>query len=69
MNETTFSTNVVFLFLVVGPMRASKIFVEDLNQLGLLDLVNQVRVDLYGSLAMTGEGHGTPGAILVSQVD
>ncbi|KAJ3409155.1 hypothetical protein HDV05_004575 [Chytridiales sp. JEL 0842] len=49
----------------VGPMRAAKIFVEDLKQLSLLELVNQVRVDLYGSLALTGDGHGTPGAILM----
>ncbi|KAJ3212143.1 hypothetical protein HDU67_004013 [Dinochytrium kinnereticum] len=49
----------------VGPMRAAKIFVEDLNSLSLLSRVQTVRVDLYGSLALTGVGHGTPGAILM----
>ncbi|KAJ1548686.1 hypothetical protein HK405_000648 [Cladochytrium tenue] len=49
----------------VGPMRAAKIFVEDLRLLALLQRVRQVRVDLFGSLALTGEGHGTPGAILM----
>ncbi|KAJ3323982.1 hypothetical protein HDV06_000958 [Boothiomyces sp. JEL0866] len=49
----------------VGPMRAAKIFVEDLNSLGVLRKVSQIRVDLYGSLALTGVGHGTPNAILM----
>ncbi|KAJ3193768.1 hypothetical protein HK101_004122 [Irineochytrium annulatum] len=46
-------------------MRAAKIFVEDLLRLQLLDKVDSIRVDLYGSLALTGEGHGTPGAVLM----
>ncbi|KAJ3299332.1 hypothetical protein HDU76_006350 [Blyttiomyces sp. JEL0837] len=49
----------------VGPMRAAKIFVEDLKALGLLEKVRRIRVDVYGSLALTGEGHGTPNAILM----
>jgi hypothetical protein len=38
----------------VGPMRAAKIFVEDLVELEALGRVTQLRCDLYGSLAMTG---------------
>lgn len=49
----------------VGPMRAAKIFVEDLEQGRVLERVSQMRVDLYGSLALTGKGHGTPEAILM----
>ncbi|RKO88593.1 serine dehydratase beta chain-domain-containing protein, partial [Blyttiomyces helicus] len=49
----------------VGPMRAAKIFVEDLEKLDVLRNVSQLRVDLYGSLALTGVGHGTPSAILM----
>jgi L-serine deaminase len=49
----------------VGPMRAAKIFIEDLIYLGILEKAKQLRVDLYGSLALTGVGHGTPNAILV----
>ena len=49
----------------VGPMRAAKIFVESVRDLGLLPSVSSMRVELYGSLALTGDGHGTPGAILV----
>ncbi|KAJ1991440.1 hypothetical protein H4R33_001361 [Dimargaris cristalligena] len=49
----------------VGPMRASKIFIADLEHYHLMDRVSHLRVDLYGSLALTGVGHGTPDAILI----
>nr|WP_271211760.1 L-serine ammonia-lyase [Rhodococcus wratislaviensis]GLK37952.1 L-serine ammonia-lyase [Rhodococcus wratislaviensis] len=49
----------------VGPMRAAGTFVDDLDTLGLLGDVAGVRVDLYGSLAATGAGHGTMSAILL----
>ncbi|KAK9675110.1 hypothetical protein K7432_016640, partial [Basidiobolus ranarum] len=49
----------------VGPMRAGKIFVTDLERLQVLDKVKSLRVDLYGSLALTGVGHGTPDATLM----
>ncbi|KAI8898099.1 serine dehydratase alpha chain-domain-containing protein [Globomyces pollinis-pini] len=49
----------------VGPMRAAKIFVEDLLGLKVLNKVHSVRADLYGSLALTGVGHGTPNAVLM----
>ncbi|GLY31982.1 L-serine ammonia-lyase [Kineosporia sp. NBRC 101731] len=43
----------------VGPMRAAAEFAETLDKLGRTELVRRVRVDLFGSLAATGEGHGT----------
>ncbi|KZT56801.1 L-serine ammonia-lyase [Calocera cornea HHB12733] len=46
-------------------MRAGKIFVGDLEELGLLDKIKTVKVTLYGSLAATGKGHMTPQAILL----
>ncbi|KAJ3122865.1 hypothetical protein HK100_011812 [Physocladia obscura] len=49
----------------LGPMRAAKIFAKEANGHGFLHEIYQVRVDLYGSLALTGVGHGTPGAILM----
>lgn len=49
----------------VGPMRAGNIFVEDLAQANLLHRVNKIRVSIYGSLALTGEGHMTPSALLL----
>ncbi|KAI8148576.1 L-serine ammonia-lyase [Fennellomyces sp. T-0311] len=49
----------------VGPMRAAKIFINDLKEHKVLDRVRTLRVDLFGSLALTGDGHGTPNAILM----
>ncbi|PVV01029.1 hypothetical protein BB560_004569 [Smittium megazygosporum] len=49
----------------VGPMRAAKLFLNDLIHHDLLDKVCTLKVNLYGSLAQTGVGHGTPSAILM----
>ena len=49
----------------VGPMRAAGMFVDELVAGDLVDHVADVRVDLYGSLAATGAGHGTMPAILL----
>ena len=49
----------------MGPMRAACRFARDLEPAGLLDRVARVQVDLYGSLALTGLGHGTDRAILL----
>ncbi|KDQ19049.1 hypothetical protein BOTBODRAFT_103013 [Botryobasidium botryosum FD-172 SS1] len=49
----------------VGPMRAAKIFVVDLQKHDLLEKVHTVKVTLYGSLAATGKGHMTPQAIVM----
>lgn len=49
----------------VGPMRAGNIFVADLARADLLHKVNKIRVSIYGSLALTGEGHMTPSALLL----
>jgi L-serine dehydratase len=44
-------------------MRAAKSFVDELGE--RVSAVKAVHVDLYGSLAATGGGHGTPGAVLL----
>lgn len=50
----------------VGPMRAAARFVERwLQEPGHLPNVARVRAELYGSLAMTGRGHGTDKAVLM----
>ena len=49
----------------VGPMRAAAVFAEELVGSGVLGSVGSLRVDLYGSLAATGHGHGTMTAILL----
>ncbi len=47
----------------MGPMRAASLFVHLLHREGLLSHVQGMRVELYGSLALTGAGHGTPKAV------
>ena len=49
----------------MGPMRAARTFVLALQQDSLLGRVDRVVVDLYGSLAHTGKGHGTDRAVLL----
>ncbi|KAI1333525.1 serine dehydratase alpha chain-domain-containing protein [Xylariaceae sp. FL0016] len=49
----------------VGPMRAGNIFITDLIEAGLLQSVQKIHVSVYGSLALTGEGHMTPSALLL----
>ena len=48
----------------VGPMRASLAFVRGLEGSAALQKVTRIAIDLYGSLAHTGIGHGTDTAIL-----
>jgi L-serine dehydratase len=49
----------------MGPMRAAREFVSGLKHDGLLGATAEIAVRLYGSLALTGAGHGTDRAILV----
>ena len=49
----------------MGPMRAACRFARSLETAGLLDRTARVRADSYGSLALTGLGHGTDRAILL----
>jgi len=49
----------------MGPMRAAREFVLGLERDGLLGATREVTVRLYGSLALTGLGHGTDRAVLV----
>ena len=49
----------------VGPMRAACYFVRELEAAGLAPRVVRLRCDLYGSLAATGKGHGTDGAVIL----
>lgn len=49
----------------VGPMRAARRFACALADTGLLERVARVRVELFGSLALTGMGHGTDRGILL----
>ena len=49
----------------VGPMRAAREFAAGLEKAGVLAGTARVLCELYGSLALTGRGHGTDRAILL----
>lgn len=49
----------------VGPMRAAKMFIEEMKGENLFAAIEKVKVDLYGSLALTGLGHATDKAIIL----
>jgi L-serine dehydratase len=49
----------------VGPMKAARMFAEGLREDGLTPRVRTVRVALYGSLGLTGPGHGSDKAVLL----
>ncbi|SNB68623.1 L-serine ammonia-lyase [Arboricoccus pini] len=49
----------------VGPMKAAMAFVRRLEERAVLGDVARVKVELFGSLALTGLGHGTDRAILL----
>jgi L-serine dehydratase len=48
----------------MGPMRAAREFALGLQRDGLLQATSEIAVRLYGSLALTGAGHGTDRAVL-----
>lgn len=49
----------------VGPMRATKKFLIGLKERELLEEISSVKIELFGSLAMTGKGHASDTAILL----
>jgi L-serine dehydratase len=49
----------------VGPMRAARTFVLGLEQDGLISDVTRVRAELFGSLGLTGRGHGSDRAVIL----
>ncbi len=49
----------------VGPMKAAGMFAGGLRDDGLMPQVRTVRVSLYGSLGLTGPGHGSDKAVLL----
>ena len=49
----------------MGPMRAARTFLLTLDAHNLLAPTVEVHVDLYGSLALTGVGHGTDRAVIL----
>src|SRR5581483_3641509 len=49
----------------VGPMKAARMFAEGLRDDGLTPRVAAVDASLYGSLGLTGRGHGSDKAVLL----
>ncbi|MBE8726733.1 L-serine ammonia-lyase [Flavobacterium hungaricum] len=49
----------------LGPWRAAERFLEELKDEAILDEITRVKVDLYGSLSLTGKGHATDLAVML----
>jgi L-serine dehydratase len=49
----------------LGPWRAALAFCEELKVEGVFEKTDRLLVQLFGSLALTGEGHGTDIAVLM----
>lgn len=49
----------------LGPWRAAERFLNELRALNLLETTWRVKVDLYGSLSLTGKGHATDLAVML----
>jgi len=49
----------------LGPWRAAEQFLAECNSKGILSKINHIKIDLYGSLSLTGKGHATDLAVLL----
>jgi len=49
----------------VAPMKAANVFLQQLKSANSLEKIARIQVTLYGSLALTGKGHGTDRAIIM----
>ena len=49
----------------LGPWRAAERFLSELRTQNLLEKVTRVKIDLYGSLSLTGKGHATDLAVML----
>lgn len=49
----------------LGPWRAAERFLKELKNESILDQVKRVKVDLYGSLSLTGKGHATDLSVML----
>ncbi|SHM29054.1 L-serine ammonia-lyase [Flavobacterium xinjiangense] len=49
----------------LGPWRAAERFLSELRNENLIHNVSRVKVDLYGSLSLTGKGHATDLALML----
>lgn len=49
----------------LGPWRAAQQWIKHLKTNNLFDIITSLKVDLYGSLSLTGKGHATDLAVLL----
>lgn len=49
----------------LGPWRAAEQFLVEIRNHNLIDHINRIKVDLYGSLSLTGKGHATDLAVML----
>ena len=49
----------------LGPWRAAERFINEIKAANIFNEVKQVKVDLYGSLSLTGKGHATDFAVML----
>ena len=49
----------------LGPWRAAEAFLKELDAASIFNKITKVRVDLYGSLSLTGKGHATDYAVML----
>ena len=49
----------------LGPWRAAERWIKELKERKQFDKVEKIKVDLYGSLSLTGKGHATDLAIML----
>ncbi|MBE0392911.1 L-serine ammonia-lyase [Flavobacterium sp. PL002] len=49
----------------LGPWRAGERFLEELKEENIIHTITRVKIDLYGSLSLTGRGHATDLAVML----
>ena len=49
----------------LGPWRAAQKWIQTLKDIAVFEAIDGIRVDLFGSLALTGKGHATDFAVLL----
>lgn len=49
----------------LGPWRGAERFLNELKAEGVFEMVERVKIDLYGSLSLTGKGHATDLAVML----
>ena len=49
----------------IGPMVAARTFAQSLQSEKLISNVSRVQAELFGSLGLTGKGHGSIGAVML----